>query len=157
MLWDIPSCLGRRERWQRPVTCPRAHIASSKVESSSTILRAFWFCLHFTCGTTGLRETPSRYAEWLESVFYPLHFNPPPLSVPQGWCRQHGQHSPLSPGAQTLRSYCLLPLPAGWAAPPPERRCWEHGRWCELLSDESAWGREGVRFLTGWKSNEERI
>lgn len=46
---DIPSCLGRSERWQRPVIWPRAHTASSKVESSSTILRDFWFCSYCTC------------------------------------------------------------------------------------------------------------
>lgn len=67
-LWYLPSCRGRRERWQRPVTWPRAHMASSKVESSSTILRAFWFCSYFTCIPTTSWEKPSQSAEGSEWV-----------------------------------------------------------------------------------------
>lgn len=67
-LWYLPSCRGRRERWQRPVTWPRAHMASSKVESSSTILRAFWFCSYFTCIPTASWEKPSQSAEGSEWV-----------------------------------------------------------------------------------------
>lgn len=155
MLQDIPSCLGRRERWQRPVTWSRAHVASSKVESSSTILRAFWFCSYFTCKVTTQWETPpppppQTKSQTNYSFFFQTHLHLPPLSVPQGWCQQYVQGSPLSPDVQTLLSYFPPPLPAGWAALPPGRRGWEHGHWCEQLLDGNASGKAGLRLWTGW-------
>lgn len=53
---DIPLCLGRSEKWQRPVIWSRAHVASSKVESSNIILRAFWFCSYLTYRIEGFKE-----------------------------------------------------------------------------------------------------
>lgn len=83
--YDVPSCLGRRERWQTPATWPRAHMASSKVESSSTILRAFWFFSYFTCRPTAFSQQVIRRKIAFTHTFAPTSTIWAPGLMPTVW------------------------------------------------------------------------